>query len=182
MSASASLFGSGDLVSDNSRIISGIIVGDFFHNVTDGTFIAAAFMSCNISFGWAVAASSIIHELAQEIADYLILTAVCGLSPAKALFLNFLSGTSVIFGCMLIVWGGIDNNSLGYVMAFGGGTYVAIGATECMPRIFRYATTTRMKFWCLILFTVGATAVGLILLDHKHCEAGGDDSHEGHNH
>ena len=79
--------------SEESRVVSGIIVGDFFHNITDGTFIAAAFMSCNISFGWAVALSSIIHELAQEIADYLILTTVVGYSPGKALFLNFISGT-----------------------------------------------------------------------------------------
>ena len=65
----------------------------------------------------------------------------------------------------------------------GGGTYISIGATECMPRVFRYATTATMKSWSLILFVVGATAVGLILLDHKHCVLPGDeDAHEGHNH
>lgn len=64
---------------------------------------------------------------------------------------------------------------------FGGGTYISIGAAECMPVVFEPAKTARMQFMCALLFIIGATAIGLILLDHKHCEVGGGD-HEGHNH
>ncbi|GMI18653.1 hypothetical protein TrLO_g5785 [Triparma laevis f. longispina] len=170
-----------DKDSKKLRTLSGVIIGDFFHNFTDGTFIAAAFMSCSTSFGWAVAVSSIIHELAQEIADFFLLTTVCGYSPWKALFLNFLAGTSVTFGCMIVTLGGLESSSTGYVLMFGGGTYISIGAAECMPIVFEHAKTARMQFMCTLLFIIGATAIGLILLDHKHCEVGGGD-HEGHNH
>lgn len=94
-----------DKDSKKLRTLGRVIIGDFFHNFTDGTFIAAAFMSCSTSFGWAVAVSSIIHEvslkcfplrlyyernsnasetqLAQEIADFFLLTTICGYSPWK---------------------------------------------------------------------------------------------------
>mmetsp|Transcript_6914 Transcript_6914/g.13425 ORF Transcript_6914/g.13425 Transcript_6914/m.13425 type:complete len:197 (-) Transcript_6914:72-662(-) len=169
---------------EKSRIVSGILVGDFFHNFTDGTFIAGAFLLCDPAFGWTVATSTIIHELAQEIADYFVLTTVCGFSPLKALALNFLSGVSVIFGCMLITESDIDPNSLGYLLAFGGGVYIAIGATECMPRIYENTKGVTMHLVAFLLFTFGAVAIGLVLLDHKHCEVEGVEmpGHEGHNH
>ncbi|GMH67937.1 hypothetical protein TL16_g04803 [Triparma laevis f. inornata] len=167
---------------DKTRIVSGILVGDFFHNFTDGTFVAGAFLLCNSSFGWTVATSTIIHEIAQEIADYFVLTTVCGFSSAMALFLNFLSGVSVIFGCMLVTESDIDPNSLGYLLAFGGGVYISIGATECMPRIFSNSKGLGMALTSFLLFTVGAVSIGLVLLDHKHCETAEMPGHEGHSH
>ena len=32
---------------EKTRIVSGILVGDFFHNFTDGTFVAGAFLLCD---------------------------------------------------------------------------------------------------------------------------------------
>ena len=34
----------------------------------------------------------------------------------------------------------------------------------------------------LVAFIIGAIAIGLILLDHEHCEEGHGDEHEGHGH
>ncbi|GMH87995.1 hypothetical protein TrVE_jg2380 [Triparma verrucosa] len=172
----------GGAMVEKTRIVSGILVGDFFHNFTDGTFIAGAFLLCDSSFGWTVATSTIIHEIAQEIADYFVLTTVCGFGPAMALFLNFLSGVSVLFGCMLVAESDIDPNSLGYLLAFGGGVYISIGATECMPRIFANTKGLGMALTSFLTFTVGAVAIGLVLLDHKHCEVAEMPGHEGHNH
>lgn len=70
-------------MTDEFRIVSGIIIGDFFHNFTDGTFIAAAFLACSKDFGWAVTVSTIIHEIAQEIADFFVLTTICKMNPWK---------------------------------------------------------------------------------------------------
>jgi len=167
-------------MTDEFRIVSGILIGDFFHNFTDGTFIAAAFLSCSKDFGWAVAVSTIIHEIAQEIADFFVLTTICKMNPWKALALNFLGGTSVILGVIVIAESNINQDSLGYFLAFGGGVYIAIGATECMPRIFQYSKGFVMFLVSFLLFSIGAVAIGLILLDHKHCEVG--DAHDGHNH
>ena len=164
---------------EKNRLILGILIGDFFHNLTDGTFIAAAFSGCDPSFGWTVMGSTIAHEVAQEWADYLVLTTVCELQIWKACLLNFLSGTGVFIGVAIVMGSDVGNDTIGVLLAFGGGVYIAVGATECMPRFTEYAKTIGVKITGLLFFCFGAVAIGLILLDHKHCETG---AHAGHNH
>ena len=48
-----------------ARIIGGILIGDFLHNLCDGFFIGSAFLLCGSSKGWGVSAATIYHELAQ---------------------------------------------------------------------------------------------------------------------
>lgn len=50
-----------------------IIIGDFVHNFADGVAIGAAFLGCSSTVGWTVAASIVIHELPQELADFMAL-------------------------------------------------------------------------------------------------------------
>eukprot|EP00392_Amoebophrya_sp_AT5.2_P017667 g18069.t1 len=103
-----------------------VLLGDFLHNFADGVFIGAAFLTCSHSKGWIVALGAVLHEIAQEIADYLLLTGPAKLSPVKALALNFASGLSVVFGGLLALASDYDKATIGFVMAFGGGTYVYI--------------------------------------------------------
>jgi zinc transporter ZupT len=56
------------------RVIIGTLIGDSLHNLCDGVFIGAAFLSCGNAFGWTVAGASIAHEVVQEISDYIVLT------------------------------------------------------------------------------------------------------------
>lgn len=174
-----------------ARLIGGVLVGDFFHNLCDGFFIGAAFKGCGTSFGWTVAGSTIAHELAQEFSDYFILTGpVANLRPVLALALNFLSGISVLLGAIIILASDIPNEDIGLLLAFGGGVYVHIAATECMPRIYSDKLSVKMRALSLLMFVVGAIAIGLVLLDHEHCVpqvANGaveapKTGHEGHHH
>ena len=162
------------------RITFGVLVGDFFHNFADGCFIGVAFMNCDSTFGWTVAISSILHEIAQEIADFFTLTNLAGISPWKALALNFISGFSVMIGSIIVITSGMSDNTLGYILAIGGGIYVQIGAAECLPRAFDNAVSPQEKLKSMFMFAVGAILIGLVLMDHEHCEVGG--GHEGHNH
>jgi zinc transporter ZupT len=79
------------------RVLCGVLIGDFFHNFTDGIFIGAAFNSCDSARGWTVATTSIFHEMTQEIADFIALRSA-GLSVTNALLYNFASGISVLLG------------------------------------------------------------------------------------
>jgi len=56
------------------RVLGGVLIGDAMHNLCDGVFMGAAFLTCGVSFGWSVAGASIAHEVAQEISDYVVLT------------------------------------------------------------------------------------------------------------
>jgi len=171
-----------------SRIIGGVLIGDFFHNLCDGFFIAAAFRGCGDSFGWGVALATILHELPQEIADYAILTSSqVALHPLKALVANFISGLSVILGAIIIITTEVQDDGIGLLLAFGGGAYLHVAAVDCMPKIYNKNLSLSGRLSCLVAFMIGAILIGLILLDHEHCVpassgAGGSPKPSGHHH
>jgi zinc and cadmium transporter len=66
-----------------------ILVGDGFHNFTDGLLIAAAFLA-DPALGWATTFAIIAHEVPQEAGDFAILLAA-GWKRGRALFWNGVS-------------------------------------------------------------------------------------------
>jgi len=171
------------------RILAGVLIGDFFHNLCDGFFIGAAFSGCGTKFGWTVTLSTVLHELPQELADYFILTSPgAALSSCTALVLNFVSGMSVVLGAIVVLASDPADSSVGILLAFGAGTYLHIGAVECMPKIYEAKLSAALRVACIVAFIVGTIIIGLILLDHEHCVPAADaasaeaSGHAGHNH
>ena len=76
-----------------------IVVGDSFHNFTDGVIIAAAFLA-DPRVGTVTAVAIIAHEIPQEIGDFLVLLN-SGFSRRKALLMNALSGLATVAGALL---------------------------------------------------------------------------------
>ena len=169
-------------IATQRRVFTGVIVGDFMHNFCDGIFIGSAFALCGDTMGWSVTAATVYHEIAQEISDFVVLTdpKQGALKPFTALGFNFVSGLSVLLGVIVILSAELSNLDTGMILAYGGGIYLQIAASECMPKIYNAATSVQLRLIGFFAFFVGALAIGLVLLDHKHCEAGG--GHEGHNH
>ena len=127
------------------RVRSGIILGDFMHNLVDGIFIGFGFLNCGKTMGWSITAATVYHEIAQELADYLVLTDPFqgDLTPFRSLFMNFISGMSVILGVLISVGSGSNNDFWhGLLLAFGAGIYLQIAAAECMPRVSVSATSS----------------------------------------
>jgi zinc transporter ZupT len=163
----------------NIPLAGSILIGDFFHNLADGFFIGSAFLLCSKSIGWTIVASTIYHEIAQEIADYVLLTSHCGLTIMEALVLNFLSGCSVIVGVIVILSVNLDGPAIGTILAVSAGVYVYIAVGECVPRVqevLRKANTNhshkvRYTLIFFLCFVLGAVPIGLVLLKHEHCEA-----------
>ena len=162
-----------------ARLLGAVIIGDFFHNLCDGFFIGAAFQGCGNAFGWSVAAGTILHELPQEIADFVILTGpVAKLSTLKALAFNFLSGLSVLMGALIIAATPVDDSLVGLILAFGGGVYLHVGATDCLPKMYDPKLTFGERLLAFVSFGIGAVCIGLILIGHEHCIPEGRDSHD----
>ena len=84
-------------------LILSILIGDSFHNFADGIFIGSAFLLCDHMKAWVITAVTLYHEIAQEIAEYFILTRTAGLMKWKAIGLNFLVDLSVIIGGLVIL-------------------------------------------------------------------------------
>lgn len=181
------------LTPDRVRIISAILVGDFFHNFCDGIFIGAAFISCGNSFGWTVATVSIFHEIIQELADFLVLTKVATLPSHWAIFWNAVSGLSVILGGISIAAAShISDFSVGMLLAFGAGQYIFVATVELLgsdshvhhassiadssvadPEVHQQHHKKPSYFDRMVglfCFCLAAVAVGLVLLNHTHCE------------
>jgi zinc transporter ZupT len=152
------------------RLISSVLIGDFMHNLCDGFFVGAAFKGCGSAFAWTVTWSTVAHEIAQELGDYLVLTGKdCKIHPGFALGLNFLSGTGMLWGTLIVLGTDVSNYDIGMILSFGGGVYLNIAFIECMSRFQTAKVSGLVRLLGVLMFIVGATAIGLVLLKHEHC-------------
>lgn len=169
-------------------MVTSILVGDFLHNFCDGVFIGAAFQSCSRNLAWTIVATTACHEIAQEIADFIILTKVAKLPIHKALMVNAASGISVVLGGIAVNVVSLSDLSIGVLLAFGAGNYIFLAASELFPSFHasdkdnKRALSVSNKIFGLILFVLGALAVGLVLLNHEHCETEAEEDAHQHDH
>jgi zinc transporter ZupT len=162
-----------DLPLINPQLASSILIGDFLHNFADGIFIGTAFLLCDSSLAWTLAATTVYHELAQEISDFMLLTEFCNFSIVSALAANFLAGFSVVIGAVIVATVDFSNVVVGCILAVSAGVYMYIAVAECIPKMF--GKTRNQRLSCLLFFALGAIPIGLVLLNHTHCEAGHDE-------
>jgi len=169
-----------------SAIVVQIIVGDFFHNFVDGIVVGTAFKSCSSAAGWAVSAGVVYHELSQEIADFLVLVSTGGMSFSQAALANFLSGTGIVLGCIVINASSPSSRVVGSLLTVGGSVYCFIALAKLQWWAERADDFVRN----LSFFVVGCLGIGLVLLSHEHCApvaaaaatAAAVDPHAGHGH
>jgi zinc transporter ZupT len=146
------------------------LIGDFFHNFTDGVLLGTAFSICHRELAITISVATIYHELAQEVADFFLLTKHCNLRVSTALFLNFIGGLSIMLGAVLVLAFDITEGATGCILAVGAGVYVYVAAAECLPRAKASQTKVADKVISLVSFVVGVVPIGLVLLNHGHCE------------
>ena len=111
-----------------------ILIGDAFHNLTDGIVIAAAFLS-NFNIGIAVSLSVIAHEIPQEVGDFAILLDK-NYSKKKAFLYNTLSGSftipAAIIGYFIL---DIINEIIPYVLAIAAASFLYIALSDLTPEL-----------------------------------------------
>jgi zinc and cadmium transporter len=111
-----------------------ILIGDLFHNATDGLVIAASFIS-SIPLGLAAGISIIAHEIPQEVGDFAILLQG-GYTKRKALLLNTLSSLSTLPVAILAYYTlEIMRSAIPYVMAFSASSFLYIALTDLYPQL-----------------------------------------------
>jgi zinc transporter ZupT len=83
-----------------------------------------------------------------------------------------------MLGAVIILAADLSEIATGSILAISAGVYVYISASECIPRIQSARKTPRDTFLFLFCFVLGAVPIGLVLLNHGHCQAGhNDDQH-----
>jgi len=113
-----------------------ILVGDGFHNFTDGLLIAAAFLA-DPTLGWATTLAIIAHEVPQEAGDFAILLAA-GWRRGRALFWNGVSSLAALAGGIVgylaleraLEW-------VPHILTLAAASFLYIAVADLMPRLKR---------------------------------------------
>ncbi|MDP2133736.1 MAG: ZIP family metal transporter [Sulfuritalea sp.] len=138
-----------------------ILVGDGFHNFTDGLLIAAAFLADPL-LGWSAALAIIAHEVPQEAGDFAILLAA-GWKRGRALFWNGVSSLTAVAGGV-IGYFALDNARgwIPYILTIAAASFLYIAIADLMPRLKR---ETRSIGWHGILL---ATGIAIVVFGTAH--------------
>jgi zinc and cadmium transporter len=113
-----------------------ILVGDGFHNFTDGLLIAAAFLA-DPALGWAATIAIIAHEVPQEAGDFAILLAA-GWQRGRALFWNGVSSLTAVAGGV-IGYVALENalQWVPHILTIAAASFLYIAVADLMPRLKR---------------------------------------------
>ena len=116
-----------------------IIIGDGFHNFTDGLAIAAAFMA-DVRIGVVTAIAIIAHELPQELGDFLVLIH-SGFSRRRALFWNVMSSFATLFGALLayVMLVSLAEYSIMF-LCFAAASMIYVAIADLIPGLHKRST------------------------------------------
>jgi zinc and cadmium transporter len=113
-----------------------VLLGDSIHNFCDGIIIAAAFLT-DARLGAATALAIVAHEIPQEVGDFIVLINA-GLSRARALAYNALSGLAAVAGGVLgyfVV--GPWEQAFPYLLVVAASSFVYVAVADLMPQLQR---------------------------------------------
>lgn len=139
-----------------------IIIGDGFHNFTDGLAIAAAFMA-DVKLGVVTAVAIIAHELPQELGDFLVLIH-SGFSRGRALFWNVMSSLATLAGALLayVMLSSLAEYSIMF-LCFAASSMIYVAIADLIPGLHKrssLADTVQQ----ILLIGAGVTSIWMVHL------------------
>jgi len=145
-----------------------IVIGDSFHNFTDGIIIASAFMA-DMRLGVVTAIAIIAHEIPQEIGDFLVLLH-SGFGKAKALWMNGLSGLATVAGALLGYFAlSAVSQWIGEILAVAAASMIYVAVADLIPGLHKRTaireTLVQVAFIALGIASIWAIHAALIT-DH----------------
>lgn len=141
-----------------------IVVGDAFHNFTDGVIIAGAFMA-DVRLGVVTAVAIIAHEIPQEIGDFLVLLH-SGFGRRKALLMNAVSGLATLVGAVVgyFAISGLQE-WIPDILAIAAASMIYVAVADLIPGLQRRTapaeTLAQVAFICLGIASIWVIRAGL---------------------
>lgn len=146
-----------------------ILIGDAFHNFTDGLLIASSFM-VDSNLGWVTALAIMTHEIPQEVGDFFILLH-CGYSKIRAMAYNLISGmTSIIGGIAGYFILDRVEFLMPYAFAIAASSFIYIALSDLIPEINRKSPKRfgTQFFFILVGVALAMIATGGFCVGHSH--------------
>jgi zinc and cadmium transporter len=156
-----------------------IVIGDSFHNFTDGIIIASAFLAdgiiiasaflADVKLGIVTSAAIVAHEVPQEVGDFLVLLN-SGFSKRKALLLNALSSLAAVVGALLGYFAlSAAQEWVPRVLAIAAASMIYVAVADLIPGLQRRTrlaeTLVQVVFIGLGILTLWG---GHLLVGHAH--------------
>jgi len=145
-------------------------LGEMLHNFTDGIFVGAAYVGCGSTLGDSVVLATVIHEIPNQLAGYLVMVNQNGINPILALAINFMFGLSVMLGGLVVLVLDLSNLAIGSIFAIGGGIFLHVAIFEMLGTADRSIAKQSDWVWVTLAFVLGTVVTGLVLINHEHCE------------
>jgi zinc and cadmium transporter len=139
-----------------------IIIGDGFHNFTDGFAIAAAFMA-DVRLGVVTSIAIVAHELPQELGDFLVLIH-SGFSRTRALFWNVVSSFATLAGGLIayVALTSFERYSLVF-LCFAASSMIYVAIADLIPGLHR-RTSLRESLQQIVLIAMGVASIEVVHL------------------
>jgi zinc and cadmium transporter len=143
-----------------ARRLAPVLLGaDGFHNAADGGAIAAAFLA-SPRVGLLAAAAVIVHEVPEEVADYVLLRKA-GLSRTRALVAMTGVQLTAAIGAALTLLGATAWKQLApLVLAVAAGTFLHIAEVDLIPTVIGKGPSRKRRAETVLAFVLGVGVVG----------------------
>jgi zinc and cadmium transporter len=141
-----------------------IVVGDAFHNFTDGVIIAGAFLA-DVRLGVVTAVAIIAHEIPQEIGDFLVLLH-SGFARRQALLMNAVSGLATVAGALVAYFAiSAVRDWIPEILAIAAASMIYVAVADLIPGLQRRTapaeTLAQVAFILLGIASIWAIRAGL---------------------
>ncbi|MSU54363.1 MAG: ZIP family metal transporter [Candidatus Staskawiczbacteria bacterium] len=134
-----------------------VLFSDGIHNLIDGIVIGVSFI-VSIPVGIATTIAVILHEIPQEVGDFAVLLH-SGYSKKRALWLNFLSGLTAIFGVIIaFILGQTSEGLIIWILPIAAGGFIYIAVADLIPELHK---TKELKH---SLFQIFALVSGVLVM------------------
>eukprot|EP00794_Sanderia_malayensis_P003594 gene3594-4101_t len=140
-----------------------VIVGDGFHNFSDGLAIGAAFAASYTS-GVSTAIAVFCHELPHELGDFAVLIK-SGMSIKQAIFYNIVSALLSYIGLVIgIVVGNYSNDGKQFALALTAGLFLYVALATMLPELTSTVEDDAGDTWSFISPHLGIITGFVIML------------------
>ena len=113
-----------------------VLFSDGVHNLMDGIAIGISFI-VNVPVGIATTIAIILHEIPQEIGDFAVLLH-SGYTKKRALWFNFLSALSAVFGVFIaFILGKSGENFTIWILPIIAGGFIYIATADLIPELHK---------------------------------------------